>query len=123
MNIANSAQEDGEALTFKGFPYIKVGHFYKMEFKDGRAVAYCASAARFVLMAGSTLAFDCPAANDPDVCTEFESSETRDDMCIHGCLEQKIAGVLDVYNDYGLADPLRAAQAVAGIDAVDAETA
>lgn len=49
---------------YKGFPYIKVGHFYKLQFKDAKAIAYCAYEDKFIIKSGSTAAFDCPDVNE-----------------------------------------------------------
>ena len=74
-------------------------------------------------MADSTLAFDCPDTNDPDNSKELQSRSARIDIAVDGTMAQVVPGKIELFEDYGLADPLRAAQAVAGIDAVDAETA
>ena len=105
---------------YKDFPYIKVGHFYKLQFKDSKAIAYCESEDKFIILKGSTAAFDCPDVNNyPEPCTEEISCNLRDEMCIANCIGQFTEGIFFVNADYDKANPLEAAQILTGLDNVD----
>lgn len=106
---------------YKGFPYIKVGHFYKLQFKDAKAIAYCAYEDKFIIKSGSTAAFDCPDVNeyDPNHCQERIACDLRDRMCIANCIGQFTDGVLFVNADYDKANPYEAAQILTSLDNVD----
>ena len=124
MNYEEIIKSRNLATTFKGFPYIKVGHFYKLQFKDAKAIAYCANEDKFVIVAGSTLAFDCPEINNTtlDGGGEFNENESflaRADMAMEGDMAQIVNGRLDVFNDYDKANPLQTARAITGLDNID----
>ena len=115
MNHLINTTNGDSVLHYKGFPTIKVGHFYKLQTNGSRVVAYCSSEDRFVIKTGSAvnlvghrMVFD-PGYH------EEEYERVSDDWGVLNCVERidrTSENEIVFTKDYDGANPSELAQAI-----------